>query len=159
MKTSKIFELIHILETYDIDEIELSRWGSKIRIVKGRSGKPLQEVNPSALRNFQKQTESAFVDYASPIESLPAVTEEINGERIEVKSPMVGTFYSSPAPGTEPYVREGDMIKVGQPLCIIEAMKIMNVIEAEVSGKVVKILTESAQSVEYNQTLFVIEKS
>ncbi|PIS27659.1 MAG: acetyl-CoA carboxylase, biotin carboxyl carrier protein [Candidatus Marinimicrobia bacterium CG08_land_8_20_14_0_20_45_22] len=159
MKTSKIFEMIKILETYDLDEIEYSKWNSKIRLVKGKSGHPLQEFNPSTVRNFQKPKQSTYVDYTPPFESQSAVTEEINEKGIEVKSPIVGTFYSAPATGAEPYVKVGDMIKVGQPLCIIEAMKIMNVIEAEVSGKIEKILVENGKPVEYNQTLFVIEKS
>ncbi|MCK9484481.1 MAG: acetyl-CoA carboxylase biotin carboxyl carrier protein, partial [Candidatus Marinimicrobia bacterium] len=91
-------------------------------------------------------------------ESKPAVTEEFNHKGVEVKSPIVGTFYRAPAPDAEPYVNIGDSVAVGQPLCIIEAMKIMNVIEAEIPGKVVKILVENTQPVEYNQTLFIIEK-
>ncbi len=92
-------------------------------------------------------------------ESRTAVTEEINHKGVEVKAPIVGTFYRSPAPDAEPYVNVGDTVAVGQPLCIIEAMKIMNVIEAEVAGKVTKILVENGQPVEYNQTLFIIEKT
>ncbi|MBU0710447.1 acetyl-CoA carboxylase, biotin carboxyl carrier protein, partial [bacterium] len=75
----------------------------------------------------------------------------------EIKSPIVGTYYQSPAPDAEPYVKVGDRISIGQPLCIIEAMKIMNVIESEVTGKLVKILATNAQAVEYNQTLFLID--
>jgi acetyl-CoA carboxylase biotin carboxyl carrier protein len=77
----------------------------------------------------------------------------------EVKSPMVGTFYSSPSPDADPYVKVGTEVKQGSVICIIEAMKLMNEIESEVKGKVVKILAQNAQAVEYNQTLFLIELS
>jgi acetyl-CoA carboxylase biotin carboxyl carrier protein len=76
---------------------------------------------------------------------------------LEIKAPMVGTFYRASAPDAEPYIREGDMVAPGKVLCIIEAMKLMNEIEAEVNGKVVKILADNSQPVEYNQTLFLVE--
>ena len=77
---------------------------------------------------------------------------------LEICSPMVGTFYRAPSPDAEPYVREGDSIQPGKVLCIVEAMKLMNEIESEVSGKILKILVENAQPVEYNQPLFIVEK-
>jgi acetyl-CoA carboxylase biotin carboxyl carrier protein len=86
----------------------------------------------------------------------PAEEADANAEK--VISPMVGTFYRSPAPDADPYVEVGDVVKVGQTLCIIEAMKLMNEIQSEVSGRVKKILVENAQPVEYNQVLFLIEK-
>ncbi|HQV31530.1 MAG TPA: acetyl-CoA carboxylase biotin carboxyl carrier protein, partial [Calditrichia bacterium] len=76
----------------------------------------------------------------------------------EVRSPMVGTFYRSPSPDADPYVEVGDTVSTGNPLCIIEAMKLMNEIESEFSGKIAKILVENGQPVEYNQVLFLIEK-
>ena len=78
---------------------------------------------------------------------------------VEILSPMVGTFYRAPAPDSDPYVREDEIIKPGQILCIIEAMKLMNEIEAEISGKIIKILVENGQPVEYNQPLFLVEKT
>ncbi|MEJ2049825.1 MAG: acetyl-CoA carboxylase biotin carboxyl carrier protein, partial [Calditrichota bacterium] len=92
---------------------------------------------------------------SAPLE-MPAEEYDANAEK--VISPMVGTFYRSPAPDADPYVEVGDMVKVGQTLCIIEAMKLMNEIQSEVSGRVKKILVENAQPVEYNQVLFLIEK-
>lgn len=80
------------------------------------------------------------------------------GNFVEIKSPIVGTFYRSPAPDADSYVEIGTSVKPGQTLCIIEAMKIMNEIESEVAGKVAKILVENGQPVEYNQTLFLLEK-
>ena len=83
---------------------------------------------------------------------------EIQEGRVTIEAPMVGTFYRAPAPDAEPYVRVGDVVEVGQPLCIIEAMKLMNEIESEVRGKVLEILADNAQPVEYGQPLFVIEQ-
>ena len=86
-------------------------------------------------------------------------SDEKKSNLIEIKAPMVGTFYSSPAPDADPYVREGDSISNGKILCIIEAMKLMNEIESENSGKIVQILVENAQPVEYDQPLFLVEPS
>jgi acetyl-CoA carboxylase biotin carboxyl carrier protein len=88
----------------------------------------------------------------------PAPLTEAGGVAlVTVEAPMVGTFYRAASPGAEPYVREGDVVKPGQVLCIIEAMKLMNEIEAKVGGRVVKILAENAQPVEYGQPLFLID--
>ena len=78
---------------------------------------------------------------------------------VEIKSPMVGTFYRAPSPEADPYIKEGDTVSPGKVLCIIEAMKLMNEIEAEISGRIVKILVENTQAVEYNQPLFLVEPS
>ncbi|MFQ6618881.1 MAG: acetyl-CoA carboxylase biotin carboxyl carrier protein, partial [Fidelibacterota bacterium] len=92
----------------------------------------------------------------------PTVNEEVAREvkeTFEVRSPMVGTFYRAPSPDAVPFVEKGDYVRVGQTLCIIEAMKLMNEIESETDGVVVDILVENAQPVEYNQPLFIIETS
>ena len=90
------------------------------------------------------------------VESAPVKTSD-RGE--EILSPMPGTFYVAPSPDTDPFVKVGDTVSEGDPLCIIEAMKIMNEIEAETSGTITKILIEDGQAVEYNQPLFMIESS
>lgn len=159
MRSKEILELVKILESHDINEIEVSRWGRKIRIAKnthpGGEHEPVVETPPK--RN--KPAHLGQLLETQSYESKTAVAEEVNHKAVEIKAPIVGTFYRAPAPDAEPYVRVGDVISVGQPLCIIEAMKIMNVIESEVAGKVLQILVENAQPVEYNQTLFVIEKA
>ena len=81
------------------------------------------------------------------------------GNLLEVKSPMVGTFYRSPAPDKGPYIKVGDQIEVGSVVCIVEAMKLFNEIESEVSGKIVKVMVEDASPVEYDQVLFLVEPS
>ncbi len=159
MRTEKILELVKILESHEIDEIEISRWGQKIRITKNSNSHPSAEIEVTpTVRKTRRIQQQQLVETAA-FESQPAVTEEFNHKGVEVKSPIVGTFYRAPAPDAEPYINVGDSVAVGQPLCVIEAMKIMNVIEAEVPGKVVRIMVENAQPVEYNQTLFIIEKS
>jgi len=160
MRPEKILELVKILESHEISEIEISRWGQKVRISKNsESGATAAvEITPPARKTKKVHQPQQQLAETVAFESQPAVTEEFNHKGVEVKSPIVGTFYRAPAPDAEPYVKIGDSITVGQPLCIIEAMKIMNVIEAEVPGKLVKILVDNAQPVEYNQTLFIIEK-
>jgi acetyl-CoA carboxylase biotin carboxyl carrier protein len=103
---------------------------------------------------------------SSPADVVPtkpeletADSEAAGSNLTEVRSPMVGTFYRSPSPDADPYIEVGQSINVGQTMCIIEAMKLMNEIESEYSGKITKILVENAQPVEYNQPLFLIEKS
>ena len=108
------------------------------------------------------QTPQPTVHQAPIIEAplaLPQAPEPVALENTEtINSPMVGTFYQSPAPDAPPYVELGQIIKVGQPVCILEAMKLMNEIEAEVEGKIVQILVENGQPVEYGQPLFTIQK-
>jgi acetyl-CoA carboxylase biotin carboxyl carrier protein len=90
-------------------------------------------------------------------ESLSAKEEKLPANVIKIQAPMVGTFYRSPAPDADPYVKVGDPITPGQVLCIIEAMKLMNEIEAECSGRIKEILIENGKPVEYNQVLFIVE--
>ena len=95
----------------------------------------------------------------APVEAGPApvVADVVPSSRVTVEAPMVGTFYRAPSPNAEPYVREGDVVKEGQIVCIIEAMKLMNEIEAKVGGRIAKILVENGHAVEYGQPLFLIE--
>lgn len=155
MKKSQILELVEILESHDISEIEVSRWGKRIRIAKNSAGNAQNVI--TVKETVGNSASPQFVEVAAIAEERKAVPESDNGSGTEIKSPIVGTFYQAPAPDAEPYVKVGDRISIGQPLCIIEAMKIMNVIESEVAGKLVKVLVNNAQPVEYNQTLFIID--
>ncbi len=151
MRAKKIRELVKIVEESHIGELEISRWwGQKIRISKASGlvpGAPVKEVAvPPPTR-----------DDTAPAPSAETPKQEPKSNQIEFKAPMIGTFYRAPSPDTDPYVQEGDTIAPGRVLCIIEAMKLMNEIEAESSGRIVKILVENAQPVEYNQPLFLIE--
>jgi acetyl-CoA carboxylase biotin carboxyl carrier protein len=159
MKFDEIKRLIKVVEKSNIGEIEIVEEGSKIRISKNSSMKQEHIVSsPNPVIVSAEPEPSATVEtkpLPAPSEK-PAEESDANAEK--VISPMVGTFYRSPAPDADPYVEVGDMVKVGQTLCIIEAMKLMNEIQSEVSGRVKKILVENAQPVEYNQVLFLIEK-
>ncbi len=156
-----IKKLIKILDTSNISEFEIEEEGTRIKLAK-----PKPEIIPNTLPvsipSYQPQVIGETVSGGSANEPKTAV-ESVNSAKsekiIEVKSPMVGTFYSAPSPDADPYISVGSSVSAGTVLCIIEAMKLMNEIEAEVSGKIVKILVENAQPVEYNQPLFLIEKN
>lgn len=159
MREKNIRKLIKIVEDSNIAELEVSRWGQKVRISK-YSSNPNNALNAASQKqNGAQQIELDEVagQSESPIPTAPVssvASDQANGQVI--RSPMVGTFYSASAPGTEPYVEIGDHISPGKVLCIIEAMKLMNEIEAEISGTVLEILVENGNPVEYNQPLFKI---
>ncbi len=148
-------QLIETVENSDIDTLEISRWATKIRISKtptlftgGSAG------NPTPIHIAAHTGHAA----AAP---PPAVTPESVAEApapasnlVEVTSPMVGTFYRAPSPDADPYVQVGDRVSSGQTLCILEAMKLMNELEAELSGTIKEICVENAEPVEYGQVLF-----
>ena len=141
----EIRELVDLVVAQGLTELEVS-WGQnhiKIRREVARSAPPA--AGPSG----------AAPPAAAP---LPVQTIERGAAQlVTIETPMVGTFYRAPAPEASPYVQEGDLIKVGQILCIIEAMKLMNEIESKVAGRIVKILVENSQPVEYGQPLFLVE--
>lgn len=157
MRSKKILELVKILESHDISEIEISQWGRKIRITKNHDKTGHAEASGVTNEVSHKSIPRQFVEVAGIAEEHLAESNKDKIHGVEIKAPIVGTFYQAPAPDAEPYVRVGDHITIGQPLCIIEAMKIMNVIESEVSGKLKKIVAENAHPVEFNQTLFIID--
>ncbi len=147
MNTKDIEQLIALLENSSISEIEFSTWGKKIRVSRQSGGVVSYSsgVNPTN----PVTTESAAA------EAVDETEKSLQG--IAIKSPMVGTFYRSPSPDTDFFVKVGDHVNKGDTLCIIEAMKIMNEVETEVSGVVLDIQADNAQPVEYGQTLFIIE--
>jgi len=152
LRTKDIQQLIDLLEKSNINEIEISRWGRKIRVSKG-NGIPVQAPAPVSVPATPPTTVEGT---SAPVEEKETKPQS-SAKTHTVVSPMVGTFYRAPAPDADPFVKVGDHVTVGQTLCIIEAMKIMNEIEADVSGVVAEILVENAQPVEYNQPLFIIE--
>jgi len=141
--------LIDLLEERGLEEFELEREGLRIRIKRrGASAPPPVFENYLPAASEPARTEAA---------AAAAVEGELRGEDIHiVKSPIVGTFYASPRPDAPPFIKLGDTVAVGQVLCIIEAMKLMNEIEADVAGEVVRIYVESAQPVEYGESLFAL---
>lgn len=156
MRTSEILKLVKMVEEHDIEEIEVSRFGTKIKISKS-GGAKVYSAQPVAPTIAQP---AAPIPAATPVQTAVTPVETPKASSVsgkEVKSPMVGTFYSSPAPDADAFVKVGDQISAGQTLCIVEAMKVMNEIESEVSGTLVKILVENGEPVEFDQPLFIIE--
>jgi acetyl-CoA carboxylase biotin carboxyl carrier protein len=160
MDLREIRQLIKIVESSNIHEFELEEEGTKLRISKAAPAEmavtysvpQVQQPIPVAAP-VQSGAAAPAAESAAPAEA------EIDKNHYEIRSPMVGTFYRAPSPDADPYIEVGSQVSVGQTLCIVEAMKLMNEIEADVSGKVIKIMVENAQPVEYNQVLFLIEKS
>jgi acetyl-CoA carboxylase biotin carboxyl carrier protein len=147
MDLRKLKTLIDLVSDSNVSELEITEAEGRVRIVKGgpvvttMAAAPVQAIAATAA--------------AAPVASAPAEAAKATGH--EVKSPMVGTFYASPSPGAKPFVQVGSQVKVGDTLCIIEAMKILNEIEADKAGVVKQILGENGQAVEYGQTIFIIE--
>ena len=148
MWQDKLKEIIYILENSDVNEIEATFWGRRFRVVKSASLKVSSPSTPAVT--------TSTAPSSKPEPSAEAV-QPSSGENI--LAPMPGTFYSATSPDTDPFVKEGDSVSEGDTLCIIEAMKIMNEIEAEQNGTITKILVENGKPVEYNQPLFVINPS
>lgn len=154
-----IKKLIKLVEDSDIDSIEVSSWGRRIRINQrgssnGHSSAPatLQTVSAPA-----PAPAASTAPAAAPAAPAAEATAEDTGRLVEIKSPMVGTFYAAPSPESPPYVSPNAKVNAGQVVCIVEAMKLMNEIESEVSGRVAKVLVENAQPVEFDQVLFLID--
>lgn len=151
MNIDEIHKIIKAFEAGSIRELEIEKDGTRLRLIK-----PEQQgaLGGAAMQNAaQAQQAAVTVSAASRPEGKSAV-EDDGGRIYQQKSPIVGTFYRSPAPGGEAFVEVGDKVKKGQILCIVEAMKLMNEIEAEVSGEIVQVYVENARPVEYGETLF-----
>jgi len=153
MDLRKLKTLIDLVAESGIAELEVTEGEDKVRIVK-QSGVQAPAVAASAIASLAPAASPAAVAAGAPAGAPPGVADEPKGH--EVKSPMVGTFYRAPGPGAKAFVEVGQAVKPGDTLCIIEAMKLLNEIEAEVAGNVKEILAENGQAVEYGQVLFVI---
>jgi acetyl-CoA carboxylase biotin carboxyl carrier protein len=144
----EIRRLAELLREYGLSEVEVEREGVRIRL---RRDPPPAAAAPLG---------TAGAAAASPAAAAPvAAAAEGPGDAnlLAIEAPMVGTFYRAPSPEAQPFVRDGERVKKGQVVCIIEAMKLMNEIESKVAGRVVKVLAENAQPVEYGQPLFLLE--
>ena len=160
MDLRELKEILQILEEKEITEFELEEEGMKLRIRKA-SPSSNHAAAPAVVASFiptvLPSAGPAPVPSASPAASAPAAPAEAEDADVTVvKSPIVGTFYRTPDPNSPPFVDVGDRIRVGQVLCIIEAMKLMNEIEAEVAGEVVKVHRETGQPVQYGDPLFTV---
>ena len=149
MWQDKLKEIIYILENSDVNEIEVTFWGKKIRVLKNS---PNIAADPSDEISYEKNIKSTSSD-----DIKNQTTYDINGANI--LSPMPGVFYSAQSPDKPPYVKEGDTVKTGQVICVVESMKIMNEIESEYDGVIKKIFVNNSDPVEFNQPLYLIEPS
>ncbi|GAD23800.1 acetyl-CoA carboxylase biotin carboxyl carrier protein [Acidovorax sp. MR-S7] len=151
MDLRKLKTLIDLVSESNVSELEITEAEGKVRIVKG-GGAVVQQFVAAPV---QAPVAAPATAPAAPVAESPAPVAAPTGH--VVKSPMVGTFYRASSPGAKPFVEVGSQVKEGETICIIEAMKILNEIEADKSGTVTRILGENGQAVEYGQPLFVIE--
>jgi len=151
MDLRKLKTLIDLVSDSNVSELEITEAEGKVRIVKG-SNVVVQAYAPAGA-----QASVAAIAPAAPAPAAPEAAVPEESALHTVKSPMVGSFYRSSSPGAKSFVEVGDTVKVGDTICIIEAMKILNEIEADKAGKVVQILCENGQAVEYGQSLLTIE--
>ena len=152
MWQNKLKEIIYILENSDINEIEINFWGRKFRVVKSPGINVVDENSKNNFSDFSEEINKTESKVSSVDSSSSSIANEI-------LSPMPGTFYAAPSPDADAFIKKGAQVKKGDTLCIIEAMKIMNEIEAEHSGVISEILIKNGEPVEYNQPLFKINPS
>ena len=148
MNLKEIKEVINLMNENDLSEIEIEREGTKIKIKKTSAEFPPAFSRPSVNYHVDTQVQP------KPVEAAASLA---NANHKLITSPMVGTFYHCPSPDAPPFVEVGQTVEVGQVVCIVEAMKLMNEIKSEIRGKVVEAPVENAQPVEFGQTLFVLE--
>jgi acetyl-CoA carboxylase biotin carboxyl carrier protein len=163
LKMHEIRELIRLIDESSIDEFELEKDGEKVAIKKAKAEVITSQVTASAPFVPQVAPQAAVAttpvaEVTTPATSTPA-EESTDSNLHKIVSPMVGTFYRASSPDTDPYVKEGDTINSNSVVCIVEAMKLMNELEAEVSGTIEKVLVENGQLVEYGQALFLVKPS
>ena len=158
MDIRKVKKLIELLDESGIAEIEISEGDDSVRISRhAPGGAPVIHSLPAAAAAVAPAP-AAAPEVAAPAAAPAAASSEPEEEGHAVKAPMVGTYYSAPSPGAPAYVQVGDTVSEGDTLCIVEAMKMMNQIEAEVSGTIKSIRAQNGDPVEYGQTLFVIDQ-
>ena len=152
MKIKEIQDIINFIKKTDLDDVSIETENYKIRVKK----------NNTSITKIKDKKEKA-IKLESPIKETKHIEDDgkknIESGNIIIKSPMIGTFYRSPNPESDAFVSKGDIIKPGSTICIIEAMKLFNEIEAEVSGKIVKVLVNDSSPVEFDQPLFEVDPS
>lgn len=151
MNIKEIKEMINLMNENGLAELEVEKDDMRIRLKKtatGFEGTQSPIIIPAT---------PAAAPAAAALQNVPAAEEKIVIKTVEIKSPMVGTFYRAPNPEAPPYVEVGQQIEPGQVICIIEAMKLMNEIKSEIRGKILEILVDNAEPVEFGQSLFLID--
>lgn len=150
-------ELVQLLENSQLTELELDTGNTRVWLSKNQQNPSLMSSSPIPVQSQMQSTNPSPSN--QNIQTTDAKTVSHSSKTIELRSPMVGTFYSTPSPDSEPYVKVGDHVKDGQTLCIIEAMKLLNEIESEATGRIVEICVKNAQPIEFNTVLFRIDPS
>ena len=149
MNLKEIKEIITLMNENNLNEIEIEREGLKLKLKKSADGVVMASPTHYAV-------ESLPAPKAAPV-AIPANPADTSKNTKDIKSPMVGTFYRSPSPEAEPFIEVGQTVEVGQVVCIVEAMKLMNEIKSEVRGKVTEVAVQNAEPVEFGQTLFIVD--
>ncbi len=157
MNIKEIKEMINLMNENNLTELEVEKEGMRIRLKKGSSG----EISMEDLRGKMSLAPSSGAEAPAYAPPAPAAKEALEktapSKTVEIKAPMVGTFYRAPSPESPAFVEINQEIEVGQVICIIEAMKLMNEIKSEIRGRIVDILVDNAEPVEFGQPLFLIE--
>lgn len=148
MNVKEIKEMINLMNENGLIELEIEKDGMRIRFKKGG-------LNTEALSERVVIEEGRIPQ--EPIKEHKEALKKITAKTVEIKAPMVGTFYRAPSPESPPYVEVGQVIEPGQVICIIEAMKLMNEIKSEIKGKILEIIVENAEPIEFGQPMFIIE--
>jgi len=160
MKAKEIQDLINFISKSGLDEVNIETEEFKIKVKKQSEVKQVVQAAPAAAPSPAPASAPATAPAQSeskPAESKEAASGGDTSSYVEIKSPMIGTFYRTPNPESPAFVNVGDSVKAGDTVCIVEAMKLFNEIESEVSGKIVKVLVENATPVEYDQPLFLVD--
>jgi acetyl-CoA carboxylase biotin carboxyl carrier protein len=155
MTLKEIKDLIKVFNNSGLSKLKVEDGDFGLTLEKGGSAPAATAAAPAQPQSAAAPAASAPAPSAAP---APATEQDLADNAVYITSPMVGTFYRSPSPDSPPFVKVGDTVKKGQPLCILEAMKIMNELEAEFDCKILEILAEDGQPVEYDMPLFLVEK-
>lgn len=156
LNLDEVKKLIEILEKSTLEEIEVSHGDIHLKLVKPKAGKTVIRASSPQLVSTSAPSQEQGAAASAQKQADGAATMAAENVH-QVKCPMVGTFYRAPAPNAEPFVKTGDIVKKGQTLCIVEAMKLMNEIECEIGGKILEIKVLNAEPVEYGEVLMLIE--
>jgi acetyl-CoA carboxylase biotin carboxyl carrier protein len=151
MNLKEIKEIIALMNDNNLNEIEIERDGLKLKLKKSAEGEGL-----GAPTHYAVETIPAPNAAPVPVPTVPGAVDGSKNSK-DIKSPMVGTFYRSASPEAEPFVQVGQTVEVGQVVCIVEAMKLMNEIKSEVRGKITEVVVQNAEPVEFGQTLFIVD--
>ena len=154
MDLNLIKKLIKILESSTVTDLEIEENDYRIKIAKKIRTAPSEDQS-RIIHHISSPSDHSNIE--DQVEKKPGKDDEAGKNQHIIRSPIVGTFYRAPAPDADSYIQVGDLVTLGTVLCIVEAMKLMNEIESDVSGKIIKILAENGKPVEFNQPLFLIQ--